>query len=324
MANGYDFTRFRGIRPAQGAGLLTGLLEGATARGQQQYQQQQYQDALARQQQQDQLSAVKAGIDPNRLGDQEYIAQIAQQRLDRANRPLGTSEIERLAFASQDESLPQNIRDAYLARIQTLSKDPRALFAQSQQSELGKLQAQQQIKPSLEQDVAMSREIGKGMAEKELQAPKSIQQTDQLLTAIDDTLSDTEGLEQSVGGVGGLLGRQAEAFPVTAGQRRFIPRLEQLKGKAFLQAFESLKGGGQITEIEGKKASDAIARLNTVQDPQDFVKSLQELREIVLSARARLQGGQPQAQQPTMMQQPMQQQMMQPAVQDNNDPLGLR
>ena len=36
---------------------------------------------------------------------------------------------------------------------------------------------------------------------------------------------------------------------------------EQLQGKAFLEAFTSLKGGGQITEVEGKKATAAITRL---------------------------------------------------------------
>ncbi|QDP49734.1 MAG: hypothetical protein Unbinned6284contig1004_3 [Prokaryotic dsDNA virus sp.] len=288
-----DFRRFAGAQG--GTGILGGLISGLGNVGSNQLQQ----DQLQRQQRQDIIGALRAGIDPTRLQDNSYIQEVAQSNLARANRPFGTSEIERLAFATQDESLPQNIRDAYLARIQTLSKDPSALYAQSQQAELGKLQAQQQLKP----EITKLTEVAKGEAERQLAKPKSLQQTDEILQAIDDTLSDTEGLESSVGGVGGFLGRQAELLPVTSAQRRFIPRLEQLKGKAFLQAFESLKGGGQITEIEGKKASDAIARLNTVQDPQDFAKSLEELRGIVLNARARLQGGnQSQASQPMQQQ----------------------
>ena len=35
---------------------------------------------------------------------------------------------------------------------------------------------------------------------------------------------------------------------------RFGARVAQLEGQAFLQAFESLKGAGQISEIEGEKA----------------------------------------------------------------------
>ena len=38
------------------------------------------------------------------------------------------------------------------------------------------------------------------------------------------------------------------------GSKRFGTRAAQLKGQAFLQAFEALKGAGQITEMEGAKA----------------------------------------------------------------------
>lgn len=69
--------------------------------------------------------------------------------------------------------------------------------------------------------------------------------------------------------------------------------LDQIKGQAFLQAFESLKGGGQITEVEGTKATQAIARLERSQSEGEFVKSLQELRGIVANGleRARRKAG---------------------------------
>ncbi len=69
--------------------------------------------------------------------------------------------------------------------------------------------------------------------------------------------------------------------------------LDQIKGQAFLQAFESLKGGGQITEVEGQKATQAIARLDRAQSEGEFVKSLQELRGIVSGGleRARRKAG---------------------------------
>jgi hypothetical protein len=55
-------------------------------------------------------------------------------------------------------------------------------------------------------------------------------------------------------------------------------RIEQIQGGVFLQAFEALKGGGQITEIEGTKAEQAMARLNTAQGVDDFREALRELR----------------------------------------------
>lgn len=67
----------------------------------------------------------------------------------------------------------------------------------------------------------------------------------------------------------------------------FSLRVDQLKGQAFLQAFESLKGGGQITEAEGRKATEAIARLNTRLSTADFKVAVQELRDIVARAQER-------------------------------------
>lgn len=64
-------------------------------------------------------------------------------------------------------------------------------------------------------------------------------------------------------------------------------RLEQLKGKQFLQAFDSLKGAGQITELEGTKATNAMARLKEASRPQDYRDALKDLEDVVTSARQR-------------------------------------
>jgi len=65
------------------------------------------------------------------------------------------------------------------------------------------------------------------------------------------------------------------------------PKIDQLKGQAFLQAYNNLKGAGQITEIEGTKAENATARLNQAQNKEDFVKALQDLKEVITSAKSR-------------------------------------
>ena len=57
--------------------------------------------------------------------------------------------------------------------------------------------------------------------------------------------------------------------------------LKQIGGRAFLQAFESLKGGGQITEIEGQKATEAVARLSTAQSERDFKVAMDDLRDVL-------------------------------------------
>lgn len=124
------------------------------------------------------------------------------------------------------------------------------------------------------------RPIPGGPAEAELNYQTAIDTADQSLANIDAVINDPN-LDMAIG-VGGVL----PPIPGTP-QAGVVARIEQLQGTAFLQAFESLKGGGQITEVEGHKATQAIARLNRAQRREDFVTALQDLREIVSRARNR-------------------------------------
>lgn len=57
--------------------------------------------------------------------------------------------------------------------------------------------------------------------------------------------------------------------------------LEQVKGGAFATAFESLKGGGAITEQEGKAATAAIARMDRATSKGEFDKALSDYEGII-------------------------------------------
>lgn len=65
--------------------------------------------------------------------------------------------------------------------------------------------------------------------------------------------------------------------------------MDQMQGKSFLEAFNSLRGGGQITEAEGKKATEAIGRLNTAQSDAAFKAALDDLEGVILSGLSRAQ-----------------------------------
>lgn len=60
-----------------------------------------------------------------------------------------------------------------------------------------------------------------------------------------------------------------------------LARYNQLKGTAFLSAFGMLRGGGAITEIEGVKAENAMARMDRAQSEGDFRKALSDFRDAV-------------------------------------------
>lgn len=101
-----------------------------------------------------------------------------------------------------------------------------------------------------------------------------------MIATIDGLLADP-GLDSAVGVMGAVT---QYAGPLAPDAARARSRIEQIQGQAFLQAFASLKGGGQITEIEGQKAEAAIARLNTAQSADDFRAALSELKEIISRA----------------------------------------
>lgn len=114
-------------------------------------------------------------------------------------------------------------------------------------------------------------------------ADKGSAQASSMIATIDGLLSDS-GLDSAVGTTGAITQYMGSLAPEAARARS---RIQQIQGQAFLQAFESLKGGGQITEVEGAKAEAAIARLNTTQSPDDFRAALIELKGVIEAAQVR-------------------------------------
>ena len=115
-----------------------------------------------------------------------------------------------------------------------------------------------------------------------MDAPKAIAQAEESIRLVDDLLK-APGFKQAVG-ASRLLGVQK--VPGTAA-KDFDIRLDQLKGQQFLQAFESLKGGGQITEVEGKKATDAIARMDAAGSEAEFTKAAREFQSVIRTGMER-------------------------------------
>lgn len=80
----------------------------------------------------------------------------------------------------------------------------------------------------------------------------------------------------------GVLGLIEGRLPArTQAQADLLAKIDQISGRAFLEAFATLKGGGQITETEGAKATQALARLQRTQSPEAFQAALYEFADIV-------------------------------------------
>lgn len=133
------------------------------------------------------------------------------------------------------------------------------------------------------------RRIPGGEPAAEAQVAEVDKQT-QVATAMDSLQLINSVLESdSLQGVTGMI--QGRMPAMTQSGTDIVTRIEQLQGQAFLQAFESLKGGGAITEREGQAATNAIARLNRAQSAEAFREGLRDLQEIYQRAVERAGGG---------------------------------
>ena len=138
--------------------------------------------------------------------------------------------------------------------------------------------------PQKQQD-AIAADLGKKKAENQLQAqvdlPKVEAEAKQTIGLVDKMLAHP-GFSTVVGskGVTGIPAAAGYPIPGTDAADFTVLR-NQLVGKQFLQAFQTLKGGGQITEMEGRKATDAIARMDTAQSEKEFRAAALEFRGVI-------------------------------------------
>lgn len=124
----------------------------------------------------------------------------------------------------------------------------------------------------------------KDTAQRAIDLPKVVSQTSYSLNLLDE-LKKHPGLKYAVGA--------ASVFPTVPGtpQADFVTRLDQVQGQQFMNAYQTLKGGGQITEVEGKKATDAMGRLNRAQSPEEFKKAVTELQDVLQTGMDRAARG---------------------------------
>lgn len=140
--------------------------------------------------------------------------------------------------------------------------------------------------PKALQEAAAAKERGKQQGGAQAALPKVIESATNLLNEIDG-LEKSTALNRSVGPL------DQYRPSVTGGATDFDARLAQVKGQAFLQAYTGLRGGGAITEVEGQKATDAMARLSKAQNETDFRQALRDLKDVISRGveRARAMAG---------------------------------
>lgn len=157
------------------------------------------------------------------------------------------------------------------------------------------------------EDAAAATERGKAIGTAQGEAitgeGAAVQKAMQGISLIESIVNDP-----ALGSITGMI--QGRMPPLTQAGTDLSVKIDQLQGQAFLEAFESLKGGGAITEREGQAAQAAIARLNRAQSEGEYVRALRELQGILQLGVRRAQEKASSARGET-------------PAQNNDDPLGL-
>lgn len=203
--------------------------------------------------------------------------------------PEGAAPVPAQQPAPQADAIPQSFLSSLSPEsrraVETLQRainDPRVQSDPAMLKNL--LENRDRLIPGLKEAAAAK---GKAMGVQEAAAPLAFSQAAEMVKLIDDTATHP----------GRLMGTGATAFmsmlpgEASFGARDFSNYVKQLQGKTFLEAYETLKGTGQITEVEGAKATQAISRIgDPYVEEKDYLKALRDLREVVESTRERLAG----------------------------------
>jgi len=132
--------------------------------------------------------------------------------------------------------------------------------------------------------------VGTNMATNQAALPNETAKANYAVQLIDEMVGNPEKQIPEHPGMRGAVGLSS-IIPNRPGSQAasFENRLNQIGGQQFLEAFGQLKGGGQITEIEGAKATAAVARMQASNSEEEFIAAAREFQDIVKQGLARKQ-----------------------------------
>lgn len=138
---------------------------------------------------------------------------------------------------------------------------------------------------------SMGTEQGKRVGGAQFDLPSAELTRDQTLMAIDDIRAQTKGMEEQFGNIAGIPQQLTPAWPGSE-KAKFQVAVERATNRAFLEARQMLKGGGQITDFESRKAEAAITSMQIAMEKGDkaqFEKAVADFEQAVKDGYEELQ-----------------------------------
>lgn len=132
--------------------------------------------------------------------------------------------------------------------------------------------------------------FGKNTGSAQFDLPSAELTMNQTLQALNDIRSQTKGMDEQFGNFMGVPQQMTPAWPGSE-KAKFQVSVDRGTNLAFMQAREMLRGGGQITDFESRKAETAITNMQAAMekgDKQQFQQALDLFEQAVKDGYAKL------------------------------------
>jgi hypothetical protein len=258
----------------------------------------------------------KATAETQKIGTEGRLKQLELERERFGNLRFNPSDQNIIAHLQDSilrgESTPENAQQLF-AKIAPMNEQQRAeyftqmgmsaekaqgLLLRQQEAQTSRERLSFEMDPTRQGQISAAKaggtETGKSAAKATAELPNAIESAERGIALIDEMVGkapvrDASGKVIQPGTaphpgfssyVGATLTPGAR-FLEGSDTASFELRQKQIEGQAFLDAFQTLKGGGQITEKEGEKATAAISRMNKAASEVEYVKAARELQEVL-------------------------------------------
>jgi hypothetical protein len=195
--------------------------------------------------------------------------------------------------------------DKYIKQTQISAAEQAQMGIQREGQAITREGQRMQYDPQLQANIAEAKAsgefIGKNRATAAAALPSAIQSADEGIRLIDEMIGKAPVIKDGKVVTKGTAPHPGFSSYVGAalipGQRfiegsptaSFEVRQKQIEGKAFLEAFNVLRGAGAITEKEGEKGTAAIMRMNKATSEKEYIAAGRELQEVLRAGKQRSQ-----------------------------------
>ena len=140
--------------------------------------------------------------------------------------------------------------------------------------------------PSLAQGIAIETKRLEGEVERLTQAEKSLVAQSQGVAAVDALLNSPDLAK--IAGFSGTVNQFFEKFGKAKEYSNLMSYVDQIKGLNFVEAYQQLKGGGPITDTEGRAATAARTRIDRalMGNVEDLKLALMDAKKLFQDAMA--------------------------------------